>query len=409
MSSDPLKPLRLVILGYYGFGNLGDDLILKSFVRQISELSDNLMKNVGRAVSLTVLSSEPSQTKECLAEFVSESFTLDAQQRMSSTLVWKALCQADAFVLGGGGLFQDDTSLRSVVYYAGVVAMARLARTPVWMWGQGLTPLNTPIARCLTAWSFRQAEGIALRDAVSVSAAQQWCAASSTSVKRMMDSVWSLPLPLSTLTSQSLRQDKNMLRLGVSLREWKDLTPERIEHLATVLVSGLMHRYKEQEDMPDIQFEGWVFQQNEDEPVLTCFKNCLEKTWQDLSAELTGSEVSFQSLKPLSWVWVKGTGNLFESISQCDAVVAMRFHALVLALKARKPVLGLSYSAKVERLLAELESPVFGVHEIETLDASVFSDWLSTQPNGNRIEEMEALAGEDRDILRTWLIALAER
>jgi polysaccharide pyruvyl transferase WcaK-like protein len=41
-------------------------------------------------------------------------------------LVLKALGRCDALVLGGGSLLQDSTSFRSLLYYAALMAAARL-------------------------------------------------------------------------------------------------------------------------------------------------------------------------------------------------------------------------------------------------------------------------------------------
>lgn len=62
---------------------------------------------------------------------------------------FKALARVDAVVSGGGGLLQDATSFRSLAYYLGVIAAARLVRKPVAVFAQSLGPLSPRGARAV--------------------------------------------------------------------------------------------------------------------------------------------------------------------------------------------------------------------------------------------------------------------
>src|SRR5262245_48882345 len=109
--------MKVLVAGYYGFGNLGDELILSVLLQEL--------KTVYADVSAVVLSDRPHYTQ-----------TLHKVKAVSRwnpfSLFWQML-RADLFVLGGGGLLQDKTSSRSLHYYLLLVVCARLLRKYVFL------------------------------------------------------------------------------------------------------------------------------------------------------------------------------------------------------------------------------------------------------------------------------------
>ncbi len=101
------KP-RLLLCGYYGYGNLGDEAVLA-----------RLQEELGESFSLTVLSGECKESARIHgAERVS---------RQTPFRVLRAIQEADVFLLGGGNLLQNETSNRSLSYYTLLFHLARRA------------------------------------------------------------------------------------------------------------------------------------------------------------------------------------------------------------------------------------------------------------------------------------------
>jgi polysaccharide pyruvyl transferase CsaB len=113
---------KVVLSGYYGFDNLGDEAILQGLATGL--------KDKGHEV--TVLSYNPGHT--------STTYGLQAHSRMVGAL--GAIMRADAFISGGGGLLQDKTSFRSLQYYLGLIRLARTLGKKVIIYGQSIGPLS---------------------------------------------------------------------------------------------------------------------------------------------------------------------------------------------------------------------------------------------------------------------------
>lgn len=114
--------MRVLLSGYYGFDNLGDEAILAGLGGALRE----------RGHVPVVLSRDPAAT--------TRRHSFEARHRTKGVL--GALSTVDAVVSGGGGLLQDKTSSRSLSYYLWVLRLARWFGRPVAVYGQSLGPLS---------------------------------------------------------------------------------------------------------------------------------------------------------------------------------------------------------------------------------------------------------------------------
>ena len=142
----------LAICGYYGFGNLGDELICRALV----EMAADAGIERGR---ICVLSSDPCLTSSRLG--------VEAVDRWKFFQVSKALRQSRSLLLGGGGLFQDSTSLRSCLYYWGVTLLGRLLGAVPWTFGQSVGPLRSKTARTFARHALKACRVRFVRDEAS--------------------------------------------------------------------------------------------------------------------------------------------------------------------------------------------------------------------------------------------------
>jgi polysaccharide pyruvyl transferase CsaB len=118
--------MRILVSGYYGYGNVGDEALLEVIATQISRRFPN--------ARLDVLSAAPEETARRLGVIATPRFDLRA--------VRAAIERCDVLLSGGGGLLQNATSLRSLLYYVGIVRRAvRTGRTAM-IFAQSVGPLD---------------------------------------------------------------------------------------------------------------------------------------------------------------------------------------------------------------------------------------------------------------------------
>jgi polysaccharide pyruvyl transferase CsaB len=144
--------VRIIVSGYYGFGNAGDEAMLAGIIAG--------MRGAAPDPRLTVLSGNPERT--------SLTHQVESIGRFDFRSLRRALRNADLLISGGGNLLQDVTSVRSCLYYLAVIRRALKARVPVVLLGQGIGPLRRRWLRALAARYLRRVRGIAVRDSQSV-------------------------------------------------------------------------------------------------------------------------------------------------------------------------------------------------------------------------------------------------
>ncbi len=139
--------MRLLLVGYYGYRNWGDEGCLASLLQWLPPKA------------CTVLSGDPA--------FTEQTYGVQAIPRMAVRAVHRAVWEADALVFGGGSLLQDVTSLRSLVYYLTLIRWGTRAGKPVWLAAQGMGPFQRAVSRWLVRRVLNQLEWMSLRDADS--------------------------------------------------------------------------------------------------------------------------------------------------------------------------------------------------------------------------------------------------
>lgn len=142
--------MRVLLSGYYGFGNLGDEALLEVIVSQI--------RTRFPYVDIDVLSATPEETARRLR--------VTATSRRNARDVRAAIAKADVVVSGGGGLLQNATSLRSLLYYVGILHQAAKAKRKSMVFAQSIGPLDV-FGRFIVREGCRSLDRATVRDARS--------------------------------------------------------------------------------------------------------------------------------------------------------------------------------------------------------------------------------------------------
>lgn len=324
---------KVVISGYYGFNNAGDEAILESMVDTLRSLA----AKQGESLHFTVLSATPAATAASLA--------VNAVSRTSLPAVVRAILAADVLISGGGGLLQDRTGRGlSIPYYLGLVLLACLLGKKTIFYAQGIGPITKKYNRFLTRLIVNRVSLIGVRDEVS---------------------------------------RKELLQLGVT-RQPPVLTVDpafllepadpnqRVAALTAALPAG--------KRVLGIALRSWP-QAEASLPAMAAAADCLAK-------ELVAVTVLVPMHYPGDLAMAEKLAALMKSqtvilreplrprellaVFHCfSLVLAMRLHALIFAALVAVPLLGISYDRKVDLFLERLGLESAG--EPGALDAALLA------------------------------------
>ncbi|HEX8784944.1 MAG TPA: polysaccharide pyruvyl transferase family protein [Telluria sp.] len=154
------EPLNIVINGWYGQLNAGDDAILDVFIDQTRARFD---------AHFTVLSEMPENipsTPYMRGLFHPALLGRETPSALIKGRLWRHLreiSKADLFVLGGGGILRDNTNWRNLLRLLDEVWFAKLLGKKVMLYGIGVGPFKTALGRKLIGISARMADLVTVR------------------------------------------------------------------------------------------------------------------------------------------------------------------------------------------------------------------------------------------------------
>lgn len=319
------RKYRVVMSGYYGFSNAGDDAILESVHRGVEAASSE--------VELTVLSNDPALTRR--------EYGLNAVSRFHVWEVFQALRKSDVLLSGGGSLLQDTTSTRSLLYYLSVIKGAQLLGKPVMLYANGIGPVRRESNRKLVKKAVERATVVTLRDHSSADELRAM-GVQREDLRVTADPVFHLDPASEERADQLLAQagiPAGTPFVAVSVRDW-DSAPDFPQQLAK-----LCDHLKNVHGM-EVLF--LLMQPHKD----------LDTT-QQVCLSMTGKAHLLEAgCDPREMMAVLGKARL---------CLAMRLHTLIFAARMAVPTLGLVYDPKVASYLEELELPSAG--HVEQFDA----------------------------------------
>ena len=306
-----------MISGYYGFNNTGDEAILKSMV--------GAFKKKIPQIKITVLSHSPLQT--------SRIYQVKAINRLNLISIMFYLRNANLFISGGGGLLQDSTGKGwSILYYLGLILVAKILKVPVMIYAQGIGPIKKKINKLLMRWILNKVDLITVRDNHSKKLLNN-LGVSKPSIYVNSDPVFLLKKKNIKHTIdnyyyiQELLNSNNRPLIGISVREYKSngLDPERI---FAQTADYLIENYK-------AKVIFFPFKHDEDvhisEKILSLMKN--------------KAEIFKTKLEP---------EELLSVLSRLSLVVGVRLHSIIFSSMANIPFIAFNYDPKVKYFVEDL-------------------------------------------------------
>jgi len=302
--------MRILLSGYYGFGNAGDEAILAGTVGAIRRRLPEC--------ELTVLSADPEATRAAHG--------VEAAQRWHWPTIWRELGQADHLLQGGGGLIQDSTSCRSVFYYLGILQAARLRRKPYMIYAQGLGPLTGGASRRLTRRLIEGAAAVTVRDPASAELLQALGVRREITVTADAAALLE-PAPPEEMPG-ILPEPRTAPLIGLALREAPG---------ADRLFEGAVAAARHLRETAGAEILVMALHARDDVPPAA-----------RVAEELGGRAIGGEPLPPREWMGL---------VARLDFVIAMRLHAAIFAAATAVPFISLSYDPKVAAFARGVGAP----------------------------------------------------
>lgn len=307
--------MRVVLFGYYGFGNAGDEAVLAGLLHGL-----RLYGPPG--VEYVALSGNPNQTEAVHG--------VQARPRNHWRTLVRETSDADVWVFGGGSLLQDVTGPFTLPYYLGVMGLLSLRRRKFALHAQGVGPITRSLSRLATGPVVSRAARISVRDVQSADTLVQ-LGVSKQQIDVGADLAFLLPTP-----KPALAQEGGSELVGLAVREWAGK-----EEWLPQLVAGTQRFLAETEAQVVV-------------------------VPMDHGTDLSIAQRIVDQL-PGRALLAKGTATYDEKmqlLASCSAVLAMRLHAGVLAALASVPTVFIAYDPKVHAMAKQLDAPVLDVDSL---------------------------------------------
>ena len=299
---------KVVISGYYGFGNSGDEAILKSIVRDFREIDSD--------IQITALSNNPAKT--------SAEYGINAVNRLNLKSVAKAIGGCDLLLSGGGSLLQDMTSTRSLLYYLSIIRIGLFYNKKIMLYANGIGPINSAVNSKRVKKVIDNVDLITLREEDSFKLLKN------LGVKKPEIIVTADPV-LTTMPAAKTVIDKIFEKegipidskfIGVNIRKWK-----LSKDLESQLAASLEYIYDKYKLLP-------VFI-----PMYQSDREVMIKTAEKM-------RIPYRILSK-----IYAPEELIGIMGRMELVIAMRLHTLIYSSITATPMIGLIYDPKIKGYL----------------------------------------------------------
>jgi polysaccharide pyruvyl transferase WcaK-like protein len=355
----------VLLSGYYGCGNLGDDLLLTVTVEELRTVLPNarfLLRD--RGVGLPKLGADVIPTG---IDAILDDQTHSRLYRLMS-FSWHVvglLRQCNWLIFGGGTVFHDNGGLASLALQWLLCHLARVLGVRVAALGVGVSNLRTKTGRWLLRGIVSRCELFLVRD----DAALRECLGTKARLTDDLVFAWrSLPQE-----NRRTRPPEKPLSIGLTV------SPQAGERTVAALADAVRlwqdHGHR-------VVF--LVFLQNDtlaDDSTL--FANINKKL------PIADAPIEVRRL-------TANAAGISEAFSDIDVVCGMRFHGLVLAAMLKRPFVGIVHDSKIREICGRFGMPC---HDVVTLEgaelAASAEDVRQRVPESRLLDQSRRLAEEN--------------
>ncbi len=330
--------MKLLLTGWFGAGNAGDEAIL---LAEIYALKERI-----KDVEFHILSFDPVLTGRLTFHLpqVVNIIGIGSKQRFLKTefrKLWRSLKDVDIVVVGGGGIFQDIYNHYPIPFFTSIIGLSRFFDKKVLLHSVGIGPVRTWIGKRLCKIAANLADNITVRDIESRDTLI------SLGVKKNIE-VTSDPVfllePSMTERVERLLINNNLtagIKIGVCVQDllfWSDENKrsliEVIDHIVDKGAKVIFIPFGNYRD-------GWLRKDSSD------YVDHISS--RRLASMMKGSStIIAEDLYP---------SELLSLIGKMDIIISMRLHGLIMGISMNIPVIGLTYrqETKIANLMKGIE------------------------------------------------------
>lgn len=306
----------IVISGYHGFANSGDEALLFAIL--------NTLRSKKPDLDFTVLSKTPAET--------SNVYNVKSINRYNLFKVRKEMKNAKMLLFGGGSLLQDVTSSKSVLYYLIIIALAQACGIKTMLYANGIGPILKKHNRHLASRILNKVDIITLRDDKSDEELK--------SLGVTKPEIIITADPAFTIDTDITRSGKFFTNIAgvpngtklcvVSIRSWKNASANFRFDLAR-LCDFMVEKHGIYPLFVPMQYP-------EDTEISKQIMSLMKHSSYIINRELSVPE-------------------MFSVLSEAEILIGMRLHSLIYATTLAIPAMALCYDPKISAFMESLNQP----------------------------------------------------
>ena len=294
---------KILISGYYGFDNFGDEAILSVLLKHL------------KGHQVTVLSADPEKTYK--------QHNVHSINSFKPEVVLSKIYDYDLLISGGGSLLQNVTSNNSLIFYTSLIKMFTAARKDAIIFAQGIGPVNGFWGKHIAKSAIKKCKYVSVRDENSQNLLKSWGIKSELVCDPFFDVYLSSP--------------NKTKKVGIQLRKFSTITDKLFDEIIRELAQRFSNR----------EIELISLQDSEDVGISQIFQNKIKAKYPTMKVSIA-QNLTMEQLK--------------NRVGEYDYLIAMRYHACLLGLKYGIKTLAISYDPKVETLAKEANIPYLSMN-----------------------------------------------
>ena len=358
----------VVVSGYYGFGNLGDESLLDTIaVSAAAEIS---------GIKIAALTRHPKTD--------SRRTGLKCVSRFNLPMVFRELSRTKVLISGGGSLLQDRTSKRSLRYYAGVMRAAEMLGKKVYVYANGIGPILHESNKRRAAKAVTAADVVSVRDdgskeeLVSLGVPADKIEVSADPAFLMSDKISAKAERNAKRKLGELCENSEMAEFFAISVRLMDVSSTDCTHLTP----------RDEEILREVEKSAaYIAKKHKMTPIIIPMQESRDTAISEkLTEMLRSDDVEAKIYTPSS------AGELICVLRRASVLIGMRLHAIIFASSAGVPVIGLSYDPKVTSFMREL-----GQKYTIDLSGAGISEYLERYAD-EIIENRDRIAGEIAEV-----------